>query len=147
MTRKITVANELNDWWGGTGIPIAWKVSETVNEQWDANSRPDHAPPDGLQGLVQEPFSSPYTVPLEVNIRYFKKYMRSYFVLTPPFTMEGQNAPVRRKASLCRCTVARKWSKGSANSGMAILSWAVLRSPRLGASNWPPPPPFHSETS
>jgi hypothetical protein len=60
MTRKITVGNQLKDWWGGTGIPITWKVRETVNEQWDAKSRPDHAPSDSLQGLVQEPFSSPY---------------------------------------------------------------------------------------
>lgn len=90
MTRTISVENQLKDWWGGTGIPITWKVSETVNEEWDGNSRPDHAPPDGLQGLVLEPFSGPYKVPLEVNVRYFKKYMRSYFVLAPVITIDGQ---------------------------------------------------------
>ena len=90
MTRTISVENELKDWWGGTGIPITWKVSGTVNKEWDGNSRPDHAPPDGLQGLVLEPFSGPYEVPLEVNIIYFKEYMRSYFVLTPVLTIDGQ---------------------------------------------------------
>jgi hypothetical protein len=32
-----------------TGIPVTWKVSETVNRHWDGNSRPDHRPPDGLR--------------------------------------------------------------------------------------------------
>ena len=90
MTRTISVDNELKDWWGGTGIPITWKVSATANDEWDGNSRPDHAPPDGLQGLVLEPFSGPYEVPLEVNVKYFKEYMRSYFVLTPVITIDGQ---------------------------------------------------------
>ena len=90
MTRTISVENELKDWWGGTGIPITWKVSQTTNDEWDGNSRPDHAPPDGLQGLVLEPFSGPYEVPLEVNIRYFHEYMRSYFVVTPVIAIDGQ---------------------------------------------------------
>ena len=90
MTRTISLENQLKDWWGGQGIPITWKVSETDNSQWDGNSRPDHAPPDGLQGLVQEPFSGPYKDSLEVNVKYFKEFMRSYFVLTPVITIDGQ---------------------------------------------------------
>lgn len=90
MTRVMSLENQLKDWWGGPGISITWKVSETVNSGWDGNSRPDHSPPDGLQGLVQEPFSGPYKDSLEVNAKYFKEYMRSYFVLTPMITIDGQ---------------------------------------------------------
>ena len=90
MTRTISLENQLKDWWGGEGIPITWMVSETDNSEWDGNSRPDHAPPDGLQGLVQAPFSGPYQGSLEVNAKYFKQYMRSYFVLTPVIRIDGQ---------------------------------------------------------
>lgn len=90
MTRVMSLENQLKDWWGGPGISITWKVSETENSMWDGNSRPDHAPPDGLQGLVQEPFSGPYKDSLEVNAQYFKEYMRSYFVLTPVINIDGQ---------------------------------------------------------
>lgn len=87
-THPFSVENELKDWWGGNGIPITWKVSETVNSDWDGNSRPDHAPPNGFQGLVQEPFSGAYNVNLEVNAALFSGDSR--FVLTPVVTIDGQ---------------------------------------------------------
>lgn len=89
MTRVMSLENQLKDWWGGPGISITWKVSETENSMWDGNSRPDHAPPDGLQGLVQEPFSGPYKDSLEANAQSWK-YMSSYFVLTPVINIDGQ---------------------------------------------------------
>jgi hypothetical protein len=72
-----------------TGIPVTWKVSETVNRDWDGNSRPDHRPPDGLQGLVQEPFSGSYKVRLEMNERTLGQ---TRFVLTPVALVEGEIA-------------------------------------------------------
>lgn len=87
-THPFSVENELKDWWGGPGIPVTWKVSETVNSDWDGNSRPDYAPPNGLQGLVQKPFSGVYNVNLEVNGAMFSGDSR--FVLTPVVTIDGQ---------------------------------------------------------
>ena len=87
-THPFSVENQLKDWWGGNGIPITWKVSETVNSDWDGSSRPDHAPPNGFQGLVQEPFSGVYNVNLEVNAAMFSGDSR--FVLTPVVTIDGQ---------------------------------------------------------
>lgn len=87
-THPFSVENQLKDWWGGTGIPITWKVSETVKSHWDGISRPDHAPPNGFQGLVQEPFSGVYNVNLEVNGALFSGDSR--FVLTPVVTIDGQ---------------------------------------------------------
>lgn len=87
-THPFSVENELKDWWGGQGIPVTWKVSETVKSDWDGNSRPDHAPPNGLQGLVQKPFSGVYNVNLEVNGAMFSGDSR--FVLTPVVTIDGQ---------------------------------------------------------
>jgi len=87
-TLPFSVENQLKDWWGGTGIPITWKVSETVNSDWDGNSRPDHAPPNGFQGLVQEPFSGVYNANLEIN--FVSVAGTSRFVLTPVVTIDGQ---------------------------------------------------------
>jgi hypothetical protein len=87
-TLPFSVENQLKDWWGGTGIPITWKVSETVNSDWDGNSRPDHAPPNGFQGLVQEPFSGVYNANLEINFASIAGTSR--FVLTPVVTIDGQ---------------------------------------------------------
>lgn len=87
-TLPFSVENQLKDWWGGTGIPITWKVSQTVNSDWDGNSRPDHAPPNGFQGLVQEPFSGVYNANLEINFASIAGTSR--FVLTPVVTIDGQ---------------------------------------------------------
>lgn len=88
FTNPFSVENQLKDWWGGSGIPITWKVSETVKADWDGNSRPDHAPPNGFQGLVQEPFSGPYQVGLE-TVRSFFAGSQS-FVITPVITIDSQ---------------------------------------------------------
>lgn len=87
-TTPFSVENQLKDWWGGEGIPITWKVSETVNADWDGDRRPDHAPPKGFQGLVQEPFSGPFAVNIEWNGMVFTYGSR--FVLTPVITIDGQ---------------------------------------------------------
>jgi hypothetical protein len=87
-THPFSVENQLKDWWGGPGIPVTWKVSETDNSDWDGSSRPDHAPPNGFQGLVQKPFSGVYNVDLEVNGAMFTGDSR--FVLTPVVTIDGQ---------------------------------------------------------
>ena len=90
-TTAFSVENELKDWWGGNGIPITWKVSETDNYDWGGIRRPDHAPPDGFQGLVQEPFSGVYNVNLQVNGRgRMSANGDSRFVLTPVATIDGQ---------------------------------------------------------
>jgi hypothetical protein len=84
---EFAVENQLKDWWGGNGIPITWKVSETDDSDWvGKTTRPDQAPPNGLQGLVQEPFSGVYKVKIEL-LGIFA-YQR--FVLTPAVTIDGQ---------------------------------------------------------
>ena len=81
------VENRLQDWWGGDGIPITWRVTETQNRYWDGASRPDNAPPKGLQGLVQDANSGPYRVRLEVNTFYDG---RKSFVLTPVASIDRE---------------------------------------------------------
>ena len=83
----VKVENRLQDWWGGDGIPITWRVSETQNRVWDGASRPDHAPSKGLQGLVQNADSGEYRVRLEVNTSYSG---RKSFVLTPVASVDGE---------------------------------------------------------
>ena len=89
LTQPLIVENQLNDWWGGNGIPITWKVSEVDTFDWDGVSRPDAAPPHGFQGLVQQTGSGPYRVPLELasptNVG-----KGSRFVLTPTVTIDSQ---------------------------------------------------------
>ena len=87
QTTYVKVENRLQDWWGGDGIPITWRVSETQNRYWDGASRPDKAPPKGLQGLVQDANSGPYRVRLEVNSFY---YGRKSFVLTPVASIDRE---------------------------------------------------------
>lgn len=82
----MTLTNELDAWWTGSGIPITWKVSKTENNMWDGNSRPDHTPPDGFQGLVQESPSS-YTARMEQNS---SSSVIPSFHLTPALTFDGQ---------------------------------------------------------
>lgn len=77
------VENQLKDWWGGSGIPITWKVSEVDDFDWDGVSRPNAAPPNGLQGLVQDPFSGSHKVRIELNADSVR------FVLTPVALIDG----------------------------------------------------------
>ena len=89
----VNVENRLADWWGGNGIPITWRVTKTENKFWDGASRPDNAPPKGLQGLVQDPKSGSYAVRLEVNDVSVFDTPRT-FVLTPVATIDGQQLPL-----------------------------------------------------
>lgn len=82
----VAVENQLKAWWSGDGIPITWKVSETDNFDWDGVSRPDHAPPNGLQGLEQAAFSGFYRTRPELNMNA----SQVTFVLTPTITIDGQ---------------------------------------------------------
>jgi hypothetical protein len=72
----------------GSPAAITWQVSGTQNSFWDGSSRPDHAPPQGFQGLVQESGSGPYRARAEVNDSSFTK--RVVFYLTPTITVEDQ---------------------------------------------------------
>lgn len=85
-TTQVAVENQLRAWWSGDGIPITWKVSETDNFDWDGASRPDHAPPNGLQGLEQAAFSGFYRTTPEINLNAYEVT----FVLTPTITIDGQ---------------------------------------------------------
>lgn len=86
----VSLENQLNDWWGGNGIPITWRVSETVNADWEGVSRPDAAPPQGLQGLEQQPFSEPQITRLEINYNPGYITITRRFVLTPEIKVDGQ---------------------------------------------------------
>ena len=83
----VAVQNELGAYWSEQGIPITWKVSEVDNHDWAGNLRPDHAPPNGFQGLKQDAFSGAYRVPLEWNSSGFE----IRFVLTPIVSVDGQS--------------------------------------------------------
>lgn len=54
---------------------------------WDGSSRPDHVPPNGLAGLLQDAPST-YTTRLEVNQSLGAPLAR--FDLTPVITVDGQ---------------------------------------------------------
>lgn len=77
----------------GSPATMTWRVTKTENKFWDGASRPDNAPPKGLQGLVQDPNSDPYTVRLEVNDVSVFDTPRT-FVLTPVATIDGQQLPL-----------------------------------------------------
>ena len=136
MTRTILVENELKDWWGGTGIPITWKVSGTVNKEWDGNSRPDHAPPDGFQGLVQEPFSGPYKDSLEMNYKLLNPSInQSYFVLTPVINIDGQAielepTKVKIGATQTLATAGYATSGGDCEDGESLTASLSKNTPR-----------------
>ena len=87
----VTVENRLTPWWAKDGLPITWRVTETQNRLWDGSSRPDHAPPKGLQGLVQDANSGQYEVRLEASNAYMAD---TTFVLTPVVAVDGQQIPL-----------------------------------------------------
>ena len=110
-----------------TGIPITWKVSDTVNRHWDGNSRPDHRPPDGLQGLVQEPFSGSYKVRLEMNERTLRE---ARFVLTPVAVVEGEIAelePIEFTGIPARMTTAGKVCEGPMEGGIKPVTASLSK--------------------
>jgi hypothetical protein len=72
----------------GSPASVTWQVTGTQNSFWDGSSRPDHAPPQGFQGLVQEAGSGPYRARAEVVDNSPTK--RPVFFLTPSVTVENQ---------------------------------------------------------
>jgi hypothetical protein len=74
----------------GTPLPVTWKVSATQNKFWDGSSRPDHAPPQGIQGLVQDSGAPPYRVRLEVADQALFSSDNPNFTLTPTVTLNGK---------------------------------------------------------
>lgn len=105
----LSLENQLNDWWGGSGIPITWKVTETVNADWDGGSRPDNPPPQGLQGLVQEAFSNPKVTRLEVNYNPGPDTKTRRFVLTPTISVDGEVIDLPSISFLNRDYMAYSW--------------------------------------
>ncbi len=83
----VRLENQVNDWWGGEGIPITWRASEVDSDDWDGASRPDNPPPQGLQGLVQPSSSGETQTRLERNSKNSSKR----FVLTPVASIDGQD--------------------------------------------------------
>ena len=135
-TRVMSLENQLKDWWGGPGISITWKVSGTVNKEWDGNSRPDHAPPDGFQGLVQEPFSGPYKDSLEMNYKLLNPSInQSYFVLTPVINIDGQAielepTKVKIGATQTLATAGYATSGGDCEDGESLTASLSKNTPR-----------------
>lgn len=82
----VSLENQLAPWWARDGISITWQVTKTQNKFWDGGSRPDAAPPKGLQGLDQSFDSGAYKTRLEVN----RSASDQSFVLTPVATVDGQ---------------------------------------------------------
>ena len=99
-----SVENLLDDWWGDGGIPIKWSVTNTKNVYWDGSSRPDHAPPQGFQGLVQPAFSPPYVARLEVN-----DYEIPTFTLTPSITVDGKSIELKPTVVKMGGTILAWW--------------------------------------
>ena len=118
----VTVENRLQDWWGGDGIPITWRVTETQNRYWDGASRPDHAPPKGLQGLVQNADSGQYRVRLEVNTTYEGQNL---FALTPVASVDGE------QVALSPITFEYWNTQNSASDGDGNLGWNLSSGGRV----------------
>jgi len=74
----------------GTPLPVTWKVSKTQNKFWDGSSRPDHSPPQGIEGLVQDSGAPEYRVRLEVADQSLFSSEDPSFMLTPIVTLDGK---------------------------------------------------------
>lgn len=89
--------SELRDWWGGASLPVTWKVTETKNEDWGSQMRPDHAPPEGVQGLTQTVESGTHrqAVDMSAGCNLFdtsggaNSYGDRLFTLTPVVNIDG----------------------------------------------------------
>lgn len=73
----------------GSPTTMTWRVTQTRNTFWDGSSRPDHAPPQGFQGLVQEAGSGSYQARAEVNDTEFS-LTKPNFTLTPTIDIKGE---------------------------------------------------------
>ena len=105
----VSLENQLADWWGGDGIPITWSVSEVVDADWDGTSRPDAAPPKGLQGLVLDAFSDARVTRLELNYSPTPVTKTRRFVLTPAVTVDGQQIDLPSITFFNRDYMAYSW--------------------------------------
>jgi hypothetical protein len=96
----VSVENALSPLGSSTSGPdITWKVSNTKNSFWDGSSRPDHNPPQGLQGLTQNAGSGAVKVRTEVNTSPFT-YEFPNFVLTPVVHIGDESIPLQRLSFL-----------------------------------------------
>ena len=73
---------------------IVWNVSDTSNEFWDGSSRPDHAPPEGLQGFTQAAHSGGRTFRAELNSSR-SAAPGAHFTLTPSVLVDGVTYPLQ----------------------------------------------------
>ena len=129
-TIPVAVENQLKDWWGADGIPITWKVSEVDNFDWEGNKRPDHAPPNGFQGLVQNSFAGSYQALLQANTISTK----TRFVLTPvasienesvdlaPIVFFGTNSTISAAGIVCRSSSGIDGARGSGGTVVVTAS-------------------------
>lgn len=67
QTVYLSTKSELKNWWSGESLPITWKSKVMRNSDFDGSTRPDHAPPQGFQGLVQTVESGTHTQPIEYS--------------------------------------------------------------------------------
>lgn len=87
LTNKLVLAD-------GTPAAVTWQVSNTQNKFWDGSSRPDKAPPQGLQGLVQSSGSDAYKVRTEVADQGLFAKDNPNFTLTPVIEVGGKQIPL-----------------------------------------------------
>lgn len=99
QTVYLKTRSELKDWWSGSSLPITWKAKVDRNNDFDGSTRPDHAPPQGFQGLVQTVESGTHTQPIEYSAMCspigdtyggFGAGNRRTIQLTPTVTIDGQ---------------------------------------------------------
>ena len=106
----VSVSNALSPLGEATGGPeIMWKVSQTKNEFWDGSSRPDHKPPQGLQGLTQAAGSGAVKVRTEVNTSAFGSDEFANFLLTPVVEVGGESIPLQGLSFLVNSQAGEFW--------------------------------------
>lgn len=96
--QEFGVRNELKNWWDGGSIPVTWEISQTKGDEWDGNSRPDNAPPQGLQGLTQNAGDGSYRARLEMDTYCESNAIKSkdaaVFHIRPVINIDGQRIPL-----------------------------------------------------
>lgn len=117
----VSLENRLAPRWARDGLSITWQVTKTQNKFWDGGSRPDAAPPKGLQGLVQSFDSGAYTTRLEVN----RSASDQSFVLTPVAIVDSQQFPLSPITfSFFTAPSERRVRSGAvASGGIEISGW------------------------
>lgn len=96
LTVPLSLENKLRQWWSGESMDVTWKASVFSNRDWSGKDRPDHAPKDGVNGLMQTADSGPITTKLGVSNRCglfdsdggMQKDV--LFTLTPTVVIDGQ---------------------------------------------------------